>query len=221
MGSGATGSGLWGVGVSLALAGLFVTGLGTVACSSDDGETSSGTGASSGQGGSGASGGAGAAGGAGGGDGGMGGEGGMSCADHNNDAAVVEAAYVAGDMPAPTGGPIGPGIYHLVEQRRYTGPGGMEGPAPGMWQETAIWSATEVRSVLDAFDGEGERRLGLAYDLGAGSGELSISVVCPEPLSVPWDGYSVQGASLILHASATGPFGTTFHYERQADPVDP
>lgn len=190
-------------------------------CSSDDGETTSTSTTSSGQGGSGASGGAGGTGGAGGGVGGMGGEGGMSCADQSNDAPVVEAVYVTGEMPAPTGGPIGPGTYHLVEQRRYTGPGGMEGPAQGMWQETAIWSATQVQTVVDAFDGEGERRLGLAYDLGAGSGALSISVVCPEPLSVPWNGYTVDGASLTLHASATGPFGTTFHYERQDEPHDP
>ncbi|MEQ9325579.1 MAG: hypothetical protein RIF41_40815 [Polyangiaceae bacterium] len=217
MGSRAKDKGLAWVGLTLVVGGIAALS----ACSSDDGATTSSTSASSGQGGGGASGGAGGAGGAGGGDGGMGGEGGMSCADQDNAAAAVEAEYVAGDMPAPTGGPIGPGTYHLMEQRRYTGPGGMEGPAGAMWQETAIWSATEVRSVVDAFDGEGERRLGLAYDLGAGSGELLISVVCPEPLSVPWDGYTVNGAELVLHASSTGPFGTTFHYERQTEPPDP
>jgi len=212
--------GLVRIGVVLALVGgLSVA---ATACSSDDGGTdttsSSGSGAA---GGSGAMGGAGGVGGAGGGEGGMGGEGPMLCADQDNAAAPVEATYVATDMPTPTGGPIGPGTYYLMEQRRYTGPGGMEGPAGGMWQETAVWSATEVRSVIDAFDGEGERRLGMAYDLGAGSGELLISVVCPEPLNVPWDGYTVDGANLILFASKTGPLGTSFHYVRQDEPTDP
>lgn len=153
-----------------------------------------------------------------GGEAGVGGSGGMACVDHDNTAPEVEAEYVDTEMPDPAGGPISGGTYFLVEQRRYTGSGGMTGPAGAKWKETSVWSATEVRTVLDAYDGEGERRLGLAYDLGAGSGTLGINVVCPEPLNLPWDGYTADHDSLILFASNSGPYGTSFHYERQPEP---
>ncbi|MCA9620483.1 MAG: hypothetical protein KC731_15785 [Myxococcales bacterium] len=170
-----------------------------LACSSKDDGTTSGTGGSSSS--TGGSGGTASEGGFGGtgGDGGAGGEM-MTCADQDNAAAVVEAVYVAEDMPMPLGGKIREGTYHLTEQLRYTGPGGMAGPAGAMWHETVIWSATEVRSVLDAYDGMGERRLTFAYDLGAGTGTITMTVICPSPLNVPWTSYTATDTQMTLYA---------------------
>jgi hypothetical protein len=191
-----------------------------VACSSDDGEND--TTSSSSAGGSGATGGAGSVGGAGGtgGEAGVGGMGGMGCIDHENDGDEITGEYVDTAMPEAAGGPISAGTYHLVELRIYTGPGGMTGAATTKWKETAVWTSTELRTALDAFNGEGELHLGMAYDLGDGSGSLNLSVICPEPLSVPWDGYTADHDNLTLFASGIATNGASFHYERLPDPMD-
>jgi hypothetical protein len=193
----------------------FATLLLTTACSSEDAQPGTGGSSTTGSGGAGGETSAGGQGGTGGAGGGTGGAGGTVCAGHDAEAPAVEAVYVAEDIPKGIGGPVADGTYHLVEQRRYTGPGGMTGPAGAMWQETAIWSATEVKTVVDAFDGEGERRLGIAYDLGGGSGELSMSVVCPESLNLPWTEYSADHDTLTLYS--TNP-AASWHYELQIRP---
>jgi len=71
--------------------------------------------------------------------------------------------------------------------------------------------------VLDAFDNMGERRLGVAYDLGAGSGSIALSVLCPEPLSMPWSAYSADHDTLTLFT--TNP-AASWHYVLQKPPSD-
>ena len=129
---------------------------------------------------------------------GSGGAGGDACADHAIESGMVERTYVAEDMPAALGGPISEGTYHLIAVRIYTGPGGMEGGTGQMMRETQVWSKVDLQTALDY--GEGELHLELAYDLGDGSGKLSTTVLCPEPLAVPWSAYTSDHGQLILYA---------------------
>jgi hypothetical protein len=132
--------------------------------------------------------------------GGAGGEGGATCAGHPQTAETIEMMAVAEDMPAPVGGPIVVGPYHLVAARLYVGPEGTAGGTGKMMKETQVWSLVDLHTVLDYGDGEGERRLELAYDLGDGTGGLATTVLCPEPLSTPWQAYSSDHGVLVLFA---------------------
>ncbi len=170
-------------------------------CGDDPGGGATGTTTSaSGTGGAGTGGSASSAGGAG---GGLGGQGGMACATHENDAAPVAMEMVAQTMPAAVGGPIARGTYELTAVKRYTGPGGMEGVTGSMFTETQVWSAVDMQSVLEFPDGEGERKLQFAYDLQDGAGGLSLQILCPETLSVPWDSYTATMDAITLYAGAT------------------
>lgn len=154
-----------------------------------------------GTGGGGTGGAASGAGGAGG--GGIGGQGGMACATHENAATPVALEMVAANMPAAMGGAISRGTYELTAVKRYTGPGGMEGTTGSMFTETQVWSSVDMQSVLEFPDGEGERKLQFAYDLQDGAGGLSLQILCPESLSVPWDSYTATMEALTLYATAT------------------
>jgi hypothetical protein len=128
--------------------------------------------------------------------------GGAPCATHDNDAPEVTLEQVASDMPAPIGGPIAPGKYHLTSWIRYTGSGGMVGPTSSKWKETAVWSVTDLQTVLDAYDGDGERKIMFAYDLGAGTGMgFDLTVLCPESLSIPWNAYSADHDAVVLYST--------------------
>src|SRR5690606_7881729 len=122
------------------------------------------------------------------------------CAPHPLTAEPVEMMAVAEDMPAHTGGPISAGIYHLVAARLYVGPDGTPGGTGKMMKETQVWSLVDLHTALDYGDGEGERRLELAYELGDGTGSLSTTVLCPEPLNTPWQTYSSDLGHLVLFA---------------------
>lgn len=122
------------------------------------------------------------------------------CAPHPQTAEPVELTAVAEELPDPVGGKITIGTYHLVAARLYVGAEGTAGPTGKWMQETQIWSLVDLHTVLDYGDGEGERRLELAYDLGGGTGSLSTTVLCPEPLSTPWKGYSSHDGQLVLFA---------------------
>ncbi|MEM6791453.1 MAG: hypothetical protein AAF715_28300 [Myxococcota bacterium] len=133
------------------------------------------------------------------------------CTSHENAAAAVALEQIAADAPTATGGPIARGTYELVAVKRYTGPGGDEGPNGTMYTETQVWSAVDMQSVLEFPDGQGERRLQFAYDLQDGSGGISLQVVCPEtPLSVPWDRYTATATTLTLFAT---PVDLAFEYD--------
>lgn len=134
--------------------------------------------------------------------GGDGGSGGVICAEHDSEAPEVSATDVAEAMPLATGGPIEYGTYHLSELLRYTGPGGTVGPNGGKWKETSVWTATEMTTVLDAYQGMGEQRIMFAYDLGAGTGALSLTVICPDTLAQPWDSYTGDHDTVTLYASS-------------------
>ncbi len=185
-----------GAGLALALAAA------APGCSDEPGGGATGsTTAASGTGGAGTGGSASGVGGAG--QGGLGGQGGQVCASHENMATPVALEMVAQTLPAPAGGPISRGTYELTAVKRYTGPGGMEGMTGSMFTETQVWSAVDMQSVLEFPDGEGERKLQFAYDLQDGAGGLSLQILCPGSLSVPWDSYTASMSALILYATAT------------------
>jgi hypothetical protein len=164
--------------------------------------------------GSGASGGGGGGGGVGGADGG-GGVGGTPlspCAEHDNEPMPVEEIAFAEDLPAGTGGPIVEGEYHLVEMRRYTGPGGMTGPTGRMMQESQLWNVVEMKTVVDLFQGDGEQRFHFGYDLGDGTGDVSFITICPTAVSVPYERYTAAPTTLTLYAPM---FGLASIYEIQ------
>jgi len=183
--------------------------LATLGACSDDGD-GNGAGGSSTT----ATGGGGAGGATGGGGSGGDAGGGEPCASHDNVAAVVQMEMIDEDIPVATGGAIAYGTYHLVQLLRYTGPGGMTGVTGQQAQETAIWSAESLRTVLDLYDGQGERRMMMAYDLGDGAGTLALSVICPEPLSVPYNAYNADETSLALYGASTG---VAFVYDKVDD----
>lgn len=137
------------------------------------------------------------------GQGGSGGQGGMLCAAHENAATPVAMEMVAEALPAPSGGPISRGTYELIAVKRYTGPGGMEGATSSMFTETQVWSAVDMQSVLEFPDGEGERKLQFAYDLQDGSGGITLQILCPGSLSIPWDSYTATMEALTLYATNT------------------
>jgi len=186
----------WSAGLALAVA-MAAPGCGDEPGGGATGTTTTATGTGGGGTGGAASGSGGA------GQGGLGGQGGMACANHENTAAPVALEMVAQAMPAAVGGPIRRGTYELMAVKRYTGPGGMEGMTSSMFTETQVWSAVDMQTVLEFPDGEGERKLQFAYDLQDGAGAVSLQILCPGSLSVPWDSYTATMDALTLYAGAT------------------
>jgi hypothetical protein len=58
------------------------------------------------------------------------------CHEIVNDGPAVEWMNVAADPPAPAGGALAPGTYHLTRASFYTGPGGASGPGGFHLHET-------------------------------------------------------------------------------------
>ena len=184
-----------------------------LACSSEENKSSSSKSAASSTattGGGGTS--MGGMGGMGGSPGGMGGMGGSPCSTHDQLGQEVEITMVAQDRPAAMGGVIQKGTYVLTELARYTGPMGMTGPTNVFWTETQVWTDVDMQTIA-VVPGEGELRLQFAYSLGDGTGSISMNVLCPGSLQVPWTEYSTMGDQLILYSPDLG-----FTFERQPDP---
>ncbi len=72
-----------------------------------------------------------------------------ACVSYANTAPTITLTKVAAALPAPTGGTIMAGTYHLTEEIEYTGPGGAVGSMAGVYNQTHQLTATTWSAVVD------------------------------------------------------------------------
>lgn len=119
-----------------------------------------------------------------------------SCNALTNDGPEVEIVQVAQSMPAPEGGKIEPGAYHLTAVTRYTGPGGATGPTGGRQRERAQYSTGTVQVVVDLFQGDGDQHFTLSFSADE-SGTIMYQGTCPGPLNFSYDGFTFTSPDTI------------------------
>lgn len=94
-------------------------------------------------------------------------------------ASEVGQVRVAEDMPAPVGGGIPDGRYHLVADVLYTGIGGASGPTTGT-TTAATWMCTALECDVIAHPLTSFVDQRYNYLLSLSGTDLSITTVCPE-----------------------------------------
>jgi hypothetical protein len=92
-----------------------------------------------------------------------------------NGAAVVTAKQVASDAPAPLGGAVANGTYHLVDLTVYTGAAGAAGPLPlSVKQTIAIHGAT-----ADAISEVSGKSVAVSSTFVVAGTSASLAQTCP------------------------------------------
>lgn len=120
-------------------------------------------------------------------------------------AAEVQSVYVAASLPAPAGGSIQDGTYHLTAERLYTGVGGASGPTG---QSTSVVLAFQSGRLQIVSRGSGagavEERTTLGYEVSGA--ELILTPLCGmgpgDPERV---GFTAAGTELRLLDPGTPP----------------
>jgi hypothetical protein len=83
---------------------------------------------------------------------------------------------VAASAPAPTGGAVLSGTYHLVGVTLYTGPGGATGALPSMKQTISIQSNV-ADVVTESEDGKTVRGTSSFFQTGS---SVTMATTCPD-----------------------------------------
>ena len=111
-----------------------------------------------------------------------------------NDAASIGAAMIASDAPAPVGGAIVDGKYHLTDVSLFTGVGGSQGPLAVSIQET-INIHGSTADVVDDVNGK-TTRLTETFTLAGNA--ASFAATCPSGVMGKNVRYSAVGTTLTL-----------------------
>lgn len=117
-----------------------------------------------------------------------------SCNVIVNDADVVGASMVAADAPAPTGGAITAGTYHLKKISVFTGVGGAAGPLQLAIKQTFAIQGNSADVIQDA-NGTETR---LTSSLTTTGTAVSFARTCPSPEPGKTGSYSAKPGSLVL-----------------------
>jgi hypothetical protein len=118
---------------------------------------------------------------------------------------LIDQLQVAEDLPAPLGGALPDGDYHLTGWRIYTGPGGATGPTGAQLSETSTLIAGVSQVVLEApLAGLAPttQRVYQTYTLVADGTALALTETCPGSNLTGYDAFTETTDGLIFYDTA-------------------
>jgi hypothetical protein len=111
-----------------------------------------------------------------------------------NGAAVVTANQVATEAPAPAGGAVANGTYHLVDLTLYTGAGGAVGPLPlSLKQTIAIHGST-----ADAISEVSGKSADVSSTFVVAGTSVSLAQSCPSAKPAETATFTASATSFVL-----------------------
>jgi hypothetical protein len=116
------------------------------------------------------------------------------CNQIDNDANAVGAQMVASAAPAPIGGAITDGTYHLTDVSLYTGVGGNSGPLALSIKQTISIHGDSV-DVAEEANGKVTR---LTEVITLAGSSVSMARTCPSAMQGGSGTYSVKGNAFVL-----------------------
>jgi hypothetical protein len=119
------------------------------------------------------------------------------CTDLDNTAGIVFEQLVGENIPAPEGGDIAPGVYHLTRQTFYTGPGGGSGPSGSAAQSTLRVGASAAGS-MEAFIIADDFLNVWSGSVATESTLLFTTFLCP-PMAAQADPYTATDTELKIY----------------------
>jgi hypothetical protein len=122
-----------------------------------------------------------------------------TCKVVDNVAAPIEVMRVAEAMPAPLGGTLPDGTYHLTAMRIYTGPGGATGGTGSMGAETSylVNGRSHLVTLSDGLPSYA------TYTLEPAGTAIAVTQTCPNQQVTAIDGFTQSGGVVTLYESST------------------
>jgi hypothetical protein len=111
-----------------------------------------------------------------------------------NDATPVDAEMIASAPPAPKGGTLTAGKYHLEKVTVYTGADGSSGPLPLGIKETIAIQGSTVEVIQETSG----KLLRVSETFTTNGTEVSLTPTCPTSLPTKTGAYSTTASTLVL-----------------------